>query len=86
MLAALLPRHEQEPHALTDDFFMYQYKTHWCPIGVQHDWHTCVYAHNYQAHLGVLGDVIPIWSRFIGFHSWAVLLVSSPSLSLELDR
>ena len=86
MLAALLPRHEQEPHALTDDFFMYQYKTHWCPIGVQHDWHTCVYAHNYQAHLGVLGDVIPIWSGHMGFYSWAVLLVSSPSLSLELDH
>jgi hypothetical protein len=27
---------------------MYDFKTLWCPIGVQHDWQTCVYAHNYQ--------------------------------------
>lgn len=38
----------QRPHALTNDFFMYKFKTLWCPIGVQHDWQTCVYAHNYQ--------------------------------------
>jgi len=36
------------PEVLTEDFFMYQYKTLWCPIGVQHDWQNCVYAHNYQ--------------------------------------
>lgn len=39
---------EQVPEVLTEDFFMYQYKTLWCPIGVQHDWQNCVYAHNYQ--------------------------------------
>lgn len=39
---------QQEPVALTEEFFMYQFKTLWCPIGVQHDWQTCVYAHNYQ--------------------------------------
>jgi len=42
---------EQEqtvPSALTEEFFMYKFKTLWCPIGVQHDWQTCVYAHNYQ--------------------------------------
>jgi len=39
---------QQVPEALTEDFFMYKYKTLWCPIGVQHDWQTCVYAHNYQ--------------------------------------
>jgi len=38
----------KKPEALTNDFFMYKFKTHWCPIGVQHDWQTCVYAHNYQ--------------------------------------
>jgi len=38
----------QRPQALTNDFFMYKFKTLWCPIGVQHDWQTCVYAHNYQ--------------------------------------
>jgi hypothetical protein len=26
---------------------MNRYKTLWCPIGVQHDWQNCVYAHNY---------------------------------------
>ncbi|CAK8992036.1 unnamed protein product [Durusdinium trenchii] len=39
---------QQAPEELTEDFFMYQYKTLWCPIGVQHDWQNCVYAHNYQ--------------------------------------
>jgi len=38
----------QKQHALTNDFFMFKFKTLWCPIGVQHDWQTCVYAHNYQ--------------------------------------
>lgn len=27
---------------------MYKFKTLWCPVGVQHDWQACVYAHNYQ--------------------------------------
>jgi len=39
---------DQRPSALTNDFFMYRFKTLWCPVGVQHDWQTCVYAHNYQ--------------------------------------
>mmetsp|Transcript_66801 Transcript_66801/g.168676 ORF Transcript_66801/g.168676 Transcript_66801/m.168676 type:complete len:688 (-) Transcript_66801:126-2189(-) len=43
-----LEQEQQEPSALTEHFFMYQFKTLWCPIGVQHDWQTCVYAHNYQ--------------------------------------
>ena len=42
---------EQRPVALTNDFFMHRFKTLWCPVGVQHDWQTCVYAHNYQARL-----------------------------------
>lgn len=27
---------------------MFKFKTLWCPVGVQHDWQACVYAHNYQ--------------------------------------
>jgi len=37
-----------KPSALTVDFFINKFKTVWCPIGAQHDWQTCVYAHNYQ--------------------------------------
>lgn len=43
-----LEQEQQNPEALTEEFFMYHFKTLWCPIGVQHDWQTCVYAHNYQ--------------------------------------
>jgi hypothetical protein len=39
---------QQAQDSMTEDFFMYKFKTLWCPIGVQHDWQTCVYAHNYQ--------------------------------------
>jgi len=46
----LLSREEeaQEPGAMTEHFFLHRFKTLWCPIGVTHDWQTCVYAHNYQ--------------------------------------
>jgi len=59
---------QQEPSALTDDFFMYKYKTRWCPIGVQHEWHTCVYAHNYQdarrpVNIGYGARLCPYWSK-----------------------
>mmetsp|Transcript_65478 Transcript_65478/g.192040 ORF Transcript_65478/g.192040 Transcript_65478/m.192040 type:complete len:394 (-) Transcript_65478:3-1184(-) len=58
----------QEPSALTDEFFMYKYKTRWCPIGVQHEWHTCVYAHNYQdarrpVSIGYGARLCPYWSK-----------------------
>lgn len=58
----------QEPAALTDDFFMYKYKTRWCPKGVQHEWHTCVYAHNYQdarrpVTIGYGARLCPYWSK-----------------------
>jgi len=43
-----LEQEQQAPSALTEEFFMYKFKTLWCPVGVQHDWQTCVYAHNYQ--------------------------------------
>mmetsp|Transcript_73601 Transcript_73601/g.172393 ORF Transcript_73601/g.172393 Transcript_73601/m.172393 type:complete len:478 (+) Transcript_73601:44-1477(+) len=59
---------KQDPSALTDDFFMYKYKTSWCPIGVQHEWHTCVYAHNYQdarrpITIGYGARLCPYWSK-----------------------
>lgn len=59
---------QQDPAALTDDFFMYKYKTRWCPIGVQHEWHTCVYAHNYQdarrpVLIGYGARLCPYWSK-----------------------
>lgn len=58
----------QEPSALTDGFFMYKYKTRWCPVGVQHEWHTCVYAHNYQdarrpISIGYGARLCPYWSK-----------------------
>lgn len=58
----------QAPHALTVGFFMYKYKTRWCPIGVQHEWHTCVYAHNYQdarrpVSIGYGARLCPYWSK-----------------------
>eukprot|EP00930_Biecheleria_cincta_P041884 TRINITY_DN28787_c0_g1_i1.p1 TRINITY_DN28787_c0_g1~~TRINITY_DN28787_c0_g1_i1.p1 ORF type:complete len:405 (-),score=62.24 TRINITY_DN28787_c0_g1_i1:126-1340(-) len=59
---------QQEAAALTDEFFMLKYKTRWCPIGVQHEWHTCVYAHNYQdarrpVELGYGAKLCPYWSK-----------------------
>eukprot|EP00425_Heterocapsa_triquetra_P000654 CAMPEP_0195060358 /NCGR_PEP_ID=MMETSP0448-20130528/7633_1 /TAXON_ID=66468 /ORGANISM="Heterocapsa triquestra, Strain CCMP 448" /LENGTH=395 /DNA_ID=CAMNT_0040090757 /DNA_START=102 /DNA_END=1289 /DNA_ORIENTATION=- len=59
---------KQEPSALTDEFFMYKYKTRWCPVGVQHEWHTCVYAHNYQdarrpVSIGYGARLCPYWSK-----------------------
>jgi hypothetical protein len=58
----------QDADAMTDDFFMYKYKTLWCPIGVQHEWHTCVYAHNYQdarrpVDIGYGARLCPYWSK-----------------------
>lgn len=58
----------QDPSALTNDFFMYKFKTLWCPVGVQHDWQTCVYAHNYQdarrhPNIGYGPRPCPYWKR-----------------------
>lgn len=68
--APLLAEEEerQDPRAMTDHFFMYKYKTMWCPIGVQHEWHTCVYAHNYQdarrpGAIGYGAKLCPYWSK-----------------------
>jgi len=46
--APLLTEKEEEKMELSPEFFTERFKIHWCPIGVQHDWQTCVYAHNYQ--------------------------------------
>lgn len=59
---------QKDPTALTEEFFMYKFKTLWCPIGVQHDWQTCVYAHNYQdarrrVDLGYGARPCPYWSK-----------------------
>jgi len=39
---------EEEVNSQSVDFFMYRFKTLWCPIGGHHDWHQCSYAHTYQ--------------------------------------
>lgn len=48
--APLLSVEEEELSAahLDAKFFTDKFKTLWCPIGAQHDWQTCVYAHTYQ--------------------------------------
>lgn len=58
----------QEPHAMTDDFVMFKFKTLWCPVGRPHDWHTCVYAHTYQdarrhPNIGYGSRPCPHWNR-----------------------
>eukprot|EP00440_Ansanella_granifera_P028180 gb/GFBE01030621.1/.p1 GENE.gb/GFBE01030621.1/~~gb/GFBE01030621.1/.p1 ORF type:complete len:633 (+),score=117.47 gb/GFBE01030621.1/:1-1899(+) len=63
-----LEQEQQAPDALTEDFFMYHFKTLWCPIGVQHDWQTCVYAHNYQdarrnVSIGYGPQPCPYWAK-----------------------
>lgn len=63
-----LEEEAQDPAALTEDFFLYKFKTLWCPIGVQHDWQTCVYAHNYQdarrkVEIGYGSRACPYWSK-----------------------
>merc|ERR1719235_2845132 len=44
---SLLPADEEHEGEHSDDFYMNRYKTLWCPIGIQHNWQNCVYAHNY---------------------------------------
>jgi len=39
---------EEEVNSQSVDFFMYRFKTLWCPVGGHHDWHQCNYAHTYQ--------------------------------------
>jgi hypothetical protein len=44
---SLLPVDEEHEGWHSDDFYMEDFKTLWCPLRVQHDWRKCVYAHNY---------------------------------------
>eukprot|EP00397_Hematodinium_sp_SG-2012_P001590 GEMP01001594.1.p1 GENE.GEMP01001594.1~~GEMP01001594.1.p1 ORF type:complete len:1021 (+),score=211.80 GEMP01001594.1:289-3351(+) len=57
-----------EEQQKTDEFYMYKFKTLWCPYGVQHDWHRCVYAHTYQdcrrsPILGYGSEPCPFWDK-----------------------
>jgi len=59
---------QQLPRALTRDFWMSKYKTLWCPVGMQHDWQSCSYAHNYQdarrpVSIGYSARPCPYWNR-----------------------
>lgn len=38
---------EQEKNP-SEEFVAWNFKTQWCPIGGQHDWETCMYAHTYR--------------------------------------
>lgn len=59
---------DHEPHSLTEEFFTRRFKTLWCPIGAQHDWQSCVYAHTYQdarrdPGIGYGPQPCPYWSK-----------------------
>jgi len=59
---------EEDGAGGTDDFYMYSFKTLWCPYGTQHDWHQCVYAHTYQdwrrcPQLAYGSEPCPHWAR-----------------------
>merc|ERR1719359_1734695 len=67
-VAAPLFTPEEESGGLSEDFFMYKFKTLWCPLGVQHDWHRCLYAHTYQdcrrtPLMGYGSEPCPYWDR-----------------------
>eukprot|EP00928_Gymnodinium_smaydae_P014686 TRINITY_DN15405_c0_g1_i2.p1 TRINITY_DN15405_c0_g1~~TRINITY_DN15405_c0_g1_i2.p1 ORF type:complete len:568 (+),score=112.37 TRINITY_DN15405_c0_g1_i2:281-1984(+) len=58
----------QDPEAMTEEFFTQRFKCYWCPLGGQHDWHSCVYAHTYQdaRRLPTIGygpQPCPFWSK-----------------------
>jgi len=59
---------EERLEGVSPDFFMWTYKTLWCPIGSFHDWQECIYAHNYQdlrrdPRIGYSTQVCPDWER-----------------------
>lgn len=56
------------PEALTSEFFTDRFKVFWCPIGGQHDWHSCMYAHTYQdvrrpPSIGYGHQLCPYWNK-----------------------
>eukprot|EP00439_Symbiodinium_sp_Y106_P075363 s1385_g14.t3 len=59
---------EHEESAMTPEFFTRKFKTTWCPIGAQHDWQICVYAHTYQdarrePSIGYGPQPCPFWGK-----------------------
>jgi hypothetical protein len=53
---------------MTDEFFTQRFKTLWCPIGGQHDWQGCMYAHTYQdarrvPTIGYGHQLCPYWNK-----------------------
>eukprot|EP00746_Dinoflagellata_sp_MGD_P021909 gnl/MRDRNA2_/MRDRNA2_151155_c0_seq1.p1 gnl/MRDRNA2_/MRDRNA2_151155_c0~~gnl/MRDRNA2_/MRDRNA2_151155_c0_seq1.p1 ORF type:complete len:682 (-),score=74.58 gnl/MRDRNA2_/MRDRNA2_151155_c0_seq1:505-2550(-) len=36
---------EEDEQSPTNEFFLYRFKTQWCPLSGPHDWNTCIYAH-----------------------------------------
>ena len=45
----MLTEEEEEMETVhSDDFYMSRYKCLWRPIGVQHGWQQCIYAHSYM--------------------------------------
>ena len=48
VLGAVCSEMEERLEGVNPEFFMWTYKTLWCPIGSFHDWQECIYAHNYQ--------------------------------------
>ncbi|CAJ1352071.1 unnamed protein product [Effrenium voratum] len=65
----LTPEEEAaQPEALTVEFFTEKFKTMWCPVGAQHDWQACMYAHTYQdvrrpPSLGYGHQLCPYWNK-----------------------
>lgn len=67
----LLLSEQEEAEAVkgaSGEFYMQRFKTLWCPYGVQHDWHQCIYAHTYQdwrrtPQLGYDSEPCPFWVR-----------------------
>jgi len=56
------------PEALTVEFFTQKFKVFWCPVGAQHDWQACMYAHTYQdvrrpPSLGYGHQLCPYWNK-----------------------
>ncbi|CEL97731.1 unnamed protein product [Vitrella brassicaformis CCMP3155] len=67
----------EEESERTADFFMSKFKTKWCPYGIQHDWHSCVYAHTYQdfrrtPELGYGSEPCPYWEKDKDKHAHAL--------------
>jgi hypothetical protein len=68
VLGPVCSENEERLEGVNPEFFMWTYKTLWCPIGSFHDWQECIYAHNYQdlrrdPRIGYSTQVCPDWER-----------------------